>query len=225
MTQCMVQLFAWNSITAVPKETHRFLTGTTPTTSNISKLAPSRSPSQDVTCLPAAPEPPIGNTRKYNPTERDKHASAPGGACKSIGRSHSAKLGYRLSAVSSSLHKHKKECGASVRPLRVHRLRCGYSTSYPPMTDKPPEAGGAGTPGVRYRACIPCIHSSYMIGMGVYFLYHSTNHCMYILHLKRLPSFLSIFTICVSIFLFLLRFFLIVCIHRERRSGGILCGW
>jgi hypothetical protein len=86
---------------------------------------------------PAERGPP--KTPKGNTTQRDKHASAPSGVCHTIGRSHGAKLGYRLSAVSAQT---QKECGGSVRPLREHDLNCGYFHSYPPMTDKPPEAGG-----------------------------------------------------------------------------------
>lgn len=82
-------------------------------------------------------EPP-NSRKKYHPPGRDKHASAPSGTCQSIGRSHGAKLGYRLSAVSSQT---QKECGGSVRPFRSSRLHMWISHSYPPMTDKPPEAG------------------------------------------------------------------------------------
>lgn len=95
------------------------LTGTTPTIPNISKLAPS------------PPDSTHNPPRKYQEIRmlpnwrRHARVSSWWGGRQSIGQLHPAQLGYRLSAVSWSLHKHKKECGGSVRPVRHHRWHGG----------------------------------------------------------------------------------------------------
>jgi hypothetical protein len=120
-----------------------------------------------------------------------------------------------------------------VRPFRSSRLHMWILHSHPPITDKPPRGWmkrrGAGTPGVRYRACIPCIHSSITIGMGVIiplsfiqsrFIYTMLSELAVIPKVCgfELHHFWFLFLFCWSLWL-------VICIHRRRRSGGVLSGW